>query len=267
MPPARGLLVVVLLAAAGCSASDEPRAQERPPSASVAVTAPPAPTPSAAAPLAGQLIVLDPGHNRDNSKHPRETGRLVDAGGFRKACNTTGAATDAGVPEAQVAWELALETREQLERLGAEVLLTREHRGWGPCVDARATLANRRGAALLLSIHADGAPSSERGFHVIAPGVRAGWTDDIAERSGIAAGALRDALVAGGLTPSTYLGERGIDVRTDLGTLNHADVPAVIVECGNLRNAGDAELLTTPAGREQVAAGLVEGVRDFLQEQ
>ena len=234
--------------------------------ASPSARAVPSPSARAAAPLAGRLVVIDPGHNRDNGRHPRETGRLVDAGGFRKPCNTTGSSTDAGVPEAQVAWELAGRVRDRLVALGAEVLLTREHAGWGPCVDARATLANERGAALLLSVHADGAPADAHGFHVIAPGLRPGWTDDVAEPSGEAARALRDGLVAAGLTPSTYLGQRGIDVRTDLGTLNHADVPAVLVETGNLRNAGDAALLTTPEGQEQVAAGLVAGVRAFLEQ-
>jgi len=145
------------------------------------------------------VVVLDPGHNRDNGAHPAEINRMVDAGGFAKACNTAGTATDDGVPEATVNWELALQLRERLTDLGARVVLTRDaNAGWGPCIDERAAVANRAHADLLLSLHADGAAASGRGFHVIMPGVSAGWTDDIAGDSREAAVLVRDALVAAG---------------------------------------------------------------------
>ncbi|RZU34071.1 N-acetylmuramoyl-L-alanine amidase [Blastococcus saxobsidens] len=219
----------------------------------------------AALPLAGRTVALDPGHNRDNGRHPGEISRPVDAGGFQKACNTTGTATDQGVAEATVNWELALAVRERLQALGATVVMTRdEDAGWGPCIDERAAIANRAGADLLLSLHADGAAAGGRGFHVIMPGVVPGWTDDIAGESERAAVVVRDALVGAGLTPATYTGRDGLDVRTDLGTLNRADVPAVMLEAGNLRSPGDAAMLTDPGGRAVLADALTEAVQRFL---
>jgi N-acetylmuramoyl-L-alanine amidase len=225
----------------------------------------PATTEASPLPLAGRVIVLDPGHNRDNGRHTAEIGRPVDAGGFQKACNTTGTATNSGVPEATVNWELALALQTRLQALGATVTLTRDaDAGWGPCIDERAAIANRAGADLLLSLHGDGAAPTGHGFHVITPGLLPGWTDDIAEESGRAGLAVRDALVAAGLSPATYVGRDGLDVRTDLGTLNRADVPAVMLEAGNLRNPDDAALLTGEAGRALVADALAAGVRSFL---
>jgi N-acetylmuramoyl-L-alanine amidase len=222
-------------------------------------------TTSSPLPLAGRTVVVDPGHNRDNGQFPAEIGRPVDAGGFPKACNTTGTATDAGLSEATINWELALEVKTQLERVGATVVLTRDaNAGWGPCIDERAAVANRAGADLLLSLHADGAAPGGHGFHVIRPGARPGWTDDIAADSERAAVAVRDALVAAGLTPSNYTGGEGLDERTDLGTLNRSDVPAVMLEAGNLRNPGDAALLSGPDGRALVAEALAGAVADFL---
>ena len=242
-----------------------PSASTAAPSAVPSSSAPPSSTTQAPAPLAGRVVALDPGHNRDNGRFPAEIGRPVDAGGFSKQCNTTGTATDGGVPEASVNWQLAVALRDRLQALGARVVLTRDaDAGWGPCIDERAAIANRAGAHLLLSLHADGAAAPAYGFHVIAPGVRPGWTDDIAEDSGRAAALVRDALVGAGLTTSTYLGENGIDVRTDLGTLNRADVPAVMLEAGNLGNPADAALLTGPAGHARVADALARAVVDFL---
>ena len=249
----------------GAAGAERPATTGSTPAPADAPAPEPFPPSEAVLPLAGRTIVLDPGHNRDNGRHPAEIGRSLDAGGFAKQCNTTGTATDAGVPEATVNWALALALRDRLTALGAVVVLTREQDGdWGPCIDERARMANRAGADLLLSLHADGAAAGGHGFHVIHPGVRPGWTDDIAAESGRAARAVRDALVAAGLTPATYIGRDGLDERVDLGTLNHADVPAVMLEAGNLRDPRDAAMLTDDAGRAILADALAGAVRSFL---
>lgn len=89
-------------------------------------------------PLAGRVVVLDPGHQLGNAHFPAQTRALVDAGGFTKACNTTGTSTDGGYPEATFVWEVATVVERLLRRLGARVLLTRSSNSaaaWGPCVD------------------------------------------------------------------------------------------------------------------------------------
>jgi N-acetylmuramoyl-L-alanine amidase len=215
----------------------------------------------------GALVVIDPGHNGGNGRHVGDISRRVDAGGFRKACNTVGTSTDAGYPESRFTWELSLALRAELRRRGVRVLLTRgSNDGWGPCVDHRSDVANRQRADLLVSLHADGAASSGHGFHVIVPGLVPGYTDDIRSVSSRLGVAIRDALVRRGLTPSTYVGRRGLDTRTDLGTLNHSDVPAAMVECGNMRNAGDAAVLTSGRGQRRVALALADGVTGFLRD-
>ena len=64
---------------------------------------------------------------------------------------------------------------------------------------------------------------------------------------------------------ATYTaGGDGIDVRSDLGTLNLSDVPTVMVELGNMRSTSEARVMTSPSGRARYARGLVSGVRRFL---
>src|SRR6478609_4587255 len=60
-----------------------------------------------AAPLAGRVVVIDPGHQLGNHNFPRQINRQVPAGGFQKPCNTTGTATNGGYPEATFAWKVA----------------------------------------------------------------------------------------------------------------------------------------------------------------
>jgi len=211
------------------------------------------------------VVVVDPGHNGANAAHPEEIARPVDAGGFTKACNTTGTATDDGVTESSINWAVAQLLRDRLRAAGAEVILTRQDdEGVGPCVDQRGRTAADAGADVLVSVHADGAPADAAGFHVIHPGLRPGYTDGTVEPSAALAAAVRDALVTGGFRPSTYVGEDGLDQRDDLGTLNLARVPAVMVEAGNLRNRGDAAVLASPEGQARLADALAAGVEAYL---
>ena len=138
-------------------------------------------------PLHGKTIVIDPGHNGANWSHPAEINRLVDAGGFRKACDTTGTSTNEGYAEAGYNLDVALRLAEVLRAAGARVVLTRTtNDGWGPCINERAAIGNRAHADAAISIHADGGPASGRGFHVIYPPSIPQLTDDIAGSSQLA---------------------------------------------------------------------------------
>lgn len=219
-------------------------------------------------PLAGRIIVLDPGHQLGNRNFPSETNALVPAGGYDKPCNTTGTATNSGYPEATFNFRVAQKVRKRLERLGARVIMTRKTNRddrWGPCIDRRGRRGNKVDADLKISIHADGGSASGSGFHVIAPIDRAPWTDDIFGPSRRLARTLRAALVDKGFARADYIaGGDGLDFRGDLGTLNLSNVPTVMLESGNMRNAGDAATMTTKAGRKRYARALVRAVRTFL---
>jgi N-acetylmuramoyl-L-alanine amidase len=220
-------------------------------------------------PLSGRTVVIDPGHQLGNHNHLAQIDKLVPAGGFRKPCNTTGTATNGGYPEATFAWQVSQVLEHRLEALGATVLLTRHsnsERRWGPCVDVRGRAGNALPADLKISIHGDGSyAAGAHGFHVIAPTDRRPWTHDIFKPSRRLALDTRAALRGVGLPVATYIaGGDGLDFRSDLGTLNLSDIPTVMVELGNMRNAGDAKRMTSRSGRATYARGLADAVRTYL---
>lgn len=219
-------------------------------------------------PLSGVTIALDPGHQLGNHAFPRQIARQVPAGGFRKACNTVGAETQSGVREPTVVWQVTGMVRERLEALGATVRLTRDSNRadrWGPCVDYRGRFGGRVGAALTVSVHADGAASHLHGFHVIAPVRRAPWTVRTARPSLRLAKDLRAGLDGQQLARSTYIGDgTGLSIRSDLATLNLSTVPVAMIEIGNMRNPGDAHRMTHRPGQERYATAIVTGIRRFL---
>jgi N-acetylmuramoyl-L-alanine amidase len=215
----------------------------------------------------GPLIVLNPGHNGANGSHPAEINRLVpaDRQGNLKACDTTGTNTNAGYSEHAFNWDVTLRVRALLQARGVRVVLTRpDDFGVGPCVDARAAVGNHAGVAAVISIHADGAASGGHGFHVCEDsGQPAGAA--VAAQSHRLTVAVHDALLNGsGLTTSTYLGSNGYFPRADLAALNLATGPSTFLELGNMRNAGDAALQSSPAGRARVAAAVAAGILAFL---
>ena len=69
-----------------------------------------APSASAAPdqPLAGKTIVVDPGHQLGNSnpRFAKQLAQTIFNGRITKACNTTGTATNAGLPEATFTWQV-----------------------------------------------------------------------------------------------------------------------------------------------------------------
>lgn len=219
-------------------------------------------------PLAGRLIVLDPGHQLGNS-NPRFREQMAQTrfnGTIVKGCNTTGTATNSGYPEATFNWRVAKRLKALLEQAGARVEMTRStnsYDAWGPCVWDRAKRANRLDADAMISIHADGAPSSGRGFFLLAPGLVKGWTEDVVKPGR----RLADAMIAGmtdaGASPSNYIRDQLIVSRDTTG-LNFSNVPTVTVELGNMRNTQDARRMVTKAGQRQYAAWLYAGLERFF---
>ncbi|MGX1560691.1 N-acetylmuramoyl-L-alanine amidase [Streptomyces sp. NPDC055506] len=253
------------------AASSTPSDDAKKPNASPEPTdAPSASAPAASGPLKGKVVVIDPGHNPDNFQHPSEINRKVNIGTNWKECDTTGTSTNDGYTEAEFTLDVAHRMRTLLEEQGATVKMTQDaDRPYGPCVDERARIGNEEKADAVVSIHADGSGTGNRGFHVILPGaVHAGSADT---RAIVAPSRDLGERVAGrfvavtGSAPSNYIGDgSGLVTRKDLGGLNLSTVPKVFIECGNMRDSKDAASLTSGAWRQKAAQGISEGIAGFL---
>ena len=220
---------------------------------------------TAAGPLSGVVIAVDPGHDGGNASHIAAISRLVWIGNRWKACDTVGTSTRSGYPEHRFTFAVALRVKARLEALGATVYLTRTNdTGYGPCIDVRGRFGAKVHAQLTISIHGDGAPTSDHGFFVMKPGLVVGYTDDIRARSAVLATSVRAGLVAAGLHVANYYASNGIISRTDLGGLNMSNVPVVMVGLGNMKSSTDASLMTSSTGRDRYAVGLVGGIRRYL---
>ncbi|MBM7438674.1 N-acetylmuramoyl-L-alanine amidase [Streptomyces sp. HB132] len=247
------------------------------PSSPPSSTAPSAPATSPSAeplprgPLTGRTVVIDPGHNPGNREHTREINSQVDIGTGRKECDTTGTATDSGYAEARFTLDVSRRLRTLLEEQGAEVVLTQDgDRPFGPCVDERARIGNKERADAVVSVHADGSATGNRGFHVILPAAVDGGGADTAKivtpSRELGVRIAGNFVRATGSAASNYIGGgTGLDTRDDLGGLNLSTVPKVFVECGNMRDPEDAALLTSAGWRQKAALGIAGGISSYLK--
>ena len=202
---------------------------------------------------AAALICLDPGHGT-----PPAVGRQLEPVGpgsrVLKIKDGGGARGEAGV-----ALAIARHTRTLLLRRGFRVAMTRTgatfRYGNGGNI-ARAQFCNRRHAALMLRIHADGSTDTRRhGISTLYPANHRGWTDDIYAAS------LRAArLVQRSTVRATGAADLGVVPRADLTGFNWADVPVMLVEAGFLSNPKERRLLHSGAYEHRVAQGLANGV-------
>ncbi|MFD0684209.1 N-acetylmuramoyl-L-alanine amidase [Actinomadura fibrosa] len=276
-PAAAGLaLCLGVLSACGGSSADGAGRSDAPPTAggTGAGTAgtegtrgePAAPESAAGAPLRGKVIVIDPGHNGGNAAHPSEINKQVPIGNGTKECDTTGTSTNAGYNEHAFTWDVSNRLSRLLRAEGAKVTLTRKNdTGVGPCITERAAIGNRLNADAALSVHADGAAASGHGFHIIEPIAVPGHNAKAVPASLRLGKAIRDAYHSGtGVPYSTYIGQNGLDRRSDLGGLNLSTVPKVFIECGNMRNSAEAANLSSASFRQRIAESLAKGFEAYF---
>ena len=206
--------------------------------------------------LTAALICLDPGHGT-----PPAVGRQVEPIG--PGSSLLKEKDGGGAPgEASIVLGIARKTRALLLARGYRVAMTRtgstfRYRSGGNI--ARAEFCNRRRAALMVRIHADGSfDPSRHGAATLYPALHRGWTDDIYRPS------LRAArLVQRSLVVATGARNLGLVRRSDLTGFNWANVPAVLVETGSVSNPAEGRRLRSSSYQARVARGLAAGVAAF----
>jgi N-acetylmuramoyl-L-alanine amidase len=189
--------------------------------------------------LAGKLVVVDPGHGAHDS----------------------GAKGINGHYEKNVNLAIGLKLRDELQAMGANVLMTRANDTFIPLggrPGGRSYIANQAGADFYVSVHADSVRNrSRRGstvyYHKQFPHSRA-LAQTIAERFGAMGG-----IPTGGPRSDSVLYPSGLSV------LREARMVSVLVECGYMTNLSDANLLVQSAMQQKIARSIADGLRNYVE--
>ncbi|MBI4878485.1 MAG: N-acetylmuramoyl-L-alanine amidase [Planctomycetes bacterium] len=250
------VLAALLLAActSGCITpdfSDADAQGESPPAApQESWTKPPAPLPPAASTSVPRAApVTAPGPALACVRSLAGMTFVVDAGHGGKDPGSGGASGRRA--EKDLALALAQEVANRLEERGGRVLMTRKGDVFVE-LDERAAQADRARADLFVSLHAD-------------------WSQK-SSASGLAVWIARSPLSASRRAAQEILAaarRAGIKTRSvqssNFRVLVGHGRPGVLVECGFLSNAGDAEKLNTSWYRAKLAEAIVEGIAAALR--
>ena len=176
--------------------------------------------------LAGRIVVLDPGHGGD------DTGNVAH-----------------GLTESDLMLDLARRIEGRLTAIGVTVLFTRSATS-GPDELARAMMANRSGADVVLSLHCDSAHQPR------ASGVATFFYGQ--ERFGAwsAVGEHLADLIQREVVARTGLADCRSHARAWV-LLQRTQMPTVRIEAGYLSHPEDAARLTAPAFRDTLTEAVV----------
>jgi N-acetylmuramoyl-L-alanine amidase len=197
-------------------------------------------------------ICLDPGHGG------KDTGNRVGGGFF-------------GRNEKTYTLALALELRDQLKKLGFNVILTRSTDMYVE-LSARPDIANRRGADLFVSLHFNAAQAGKNEVegpetYCITP---VGAASSNAQGEGGGGGATtanhyenQSLLLAyrmeRALVQNLGVVDRGVR-RARFAVLRDAAMPAILIEGGYMTHPSEGKRIFDAAYRKQMAAAIVKGI-------
>lgn len=183
-------------------------------------------------PLSELLVVLDPGHGGDD----------------RGVCYFP-----SDLIEKEINLNMAFRLRDELERAGARVLVTRTDDTF-LSLDERAEMANAAGADLFLSLHVNRIPGHPDCF-----GAQTFYFPGSAEGEQLAK-LLQEELIK-------------IDPENDRSSLPGSyrvlrltTMPGALVEIGFMTNARDRGLIATEEYRDRVTSAIVQGVIRYRQD-
>ncbi|HOK53300.1 MAG TPA: N-acetylmuramoyl-L-alanine amidase, partial [Armatimonadota bacterium] len=180
--------------------------------------------------LADKTIVIDPGHG----------GR--DPGAQRN-----------GVQEKTLNLQISNAIRYALEREGAKVILTRYDDQFLELSD-RPAVADQYRADFFISVHCNAMPS---------PNTATGIQTLYSNKSGsnyLLAAALHNQIVR-----LTGMSDGKVRNRPGLIVLKHANIPAVLLECGFIDNDRDRQKLCDPTYHRTLAQAVVDGLKHYVE--
>ena len=207
----------------------------------------------------GKIVVIDPGHQRkgDNSKEQIGPGATET-----KAKVTTGAT---GVSTNQLESELNLKVslllKEELQKRGYNVIMTRTSQDINMSNSQRAEIANKAHADVFVRIHADSAESSKAvGMSTLCQTENNKYNGNLAEKSYKLSKIILDNMVK-----TTGAKSRGVTKTDNMSGINWANVPTTIIEMGFLSNPVEDKKLASKEYQTKIIKGIANCIDEYLK--
>lgn len=207
---------------------------------------------------AKKIVVIDPGHQSrgDSSKEPNGPGSTTMKA--RVTDGTAGVAT--GVPEYQLNLDVSLLLRDELQKRGYQVEMTRTTNDVNISNKERAEFANEANADIAVRIHANSVDdSSVRGALTVSPSKENPYVSDLYEESMKLSSCILDAYCA-----AAGIRKRSCTTDDGMTGINWSTVPVTIVELGFMSNGEEDSLMQDTSVQKKMAEGIADGIDQYF---
>lgn len=203
-----------------------------------------------ALPLEGLIIGLNPGYQEKSNSQ-----KLPLAPGSSKTgnANNSGArGVKTKIPEYVGTLQISMYLKEELEKLGAQVVMTRTTNDVDINNIERAQMLNAAGVDVALQVHLNASEKkTQQGFSVYAK-----YSDF--ESQAIGQIILENACRVSGAKMLKVVASN------NYMSLNWTETPTVLIKCGYLSNAEEDVKLNSPVYQQLLAQGIAEGLVEYF---
>lgn len=208
--------------------------------------------------VSGFVVVIDPGHQVKGDSTPEPNGPNSSTMKARVTGGTSGRTT--GVAEYELTLDISLQLRDELERRGYTVYMTRETHDVNISNMERAQYATSVGADIAVRIHANGVDnSSVSGALALAPSASNPYIANLSSDSQNLSKCILDSYC-----DATGMKNQGVTSSDTMTGINWSTVPVTILEMGYMTNPTDDVNMEDETYQQKMVQGIANGIDKYF---
>ena len=223
----------------------------------------PSPTPSSTPEISDEYVqktvCIDPGHQEKANNDQEPIGPGSDITKARVSAGATGVSTK--IEEYRLTLTVSLLLKEELEKRGYEVVMTRTSNDVNISNKERAEIATDANADVFIRIHADSATGNASGAMTMCQSASNPFTAYMYEDCHLLSQCILDCFVA-----ATDALSRGVTETDSMSGINWSTMPVTILEMGFLSNPSDDALMSDPDYQAKMVKGIADGIDLYFME-
>ncbi|OPD54054.1 SH3 domain-containing protein [Bacillus anthracis] len=211
-------------------------------------------------PVGKKTIFIDPGHQRKGDLSKERVSPSSNQTKYKVTYGASGVATKK--PEYQLTLEASMVLKQELEKRGFHVMMSRTTNDVNVSNIERAQMANNANTSLTVRVHADGSDdnSSVRGFSILTP-ANTQDTQGIYQESLKASQTILNTMRSNGI----QIHGSGIFKRSDMTGFNWSQTPVVLLEMGFMSNPDEDRLLSDPSYQRKLMGLTADAIVKHFQ--